>query len=153
MITYLKGDATAPQIKGNKFILQVCNDIGAYGAGFSGALSHKWNIVKEEYQNIPKEKRIVGNYQIIKVEDDILVANMIGQNGTGFNEYNVPPVNYGAIEVMLKKIFKLAKENKATVCMPKIGAGLAGGSWEIIELVILRALRETDVDVYVYEFE
>lgn len=33
-ITYLKGDATAPQAKGVKLIVHVCNDLGGWGKGF-----------------------------------------------------------------------------------------------------------------------
>jgi len=34
MITYLVGDATQPQGEGVKVIAHICNDIGAWGAGF-----------------------------------------------------------------------------------------------------------------------
>jgi hypothetical protein len=30
-ILYLKGDATNPQVEGNKIIAHICNDIGGWG--------------------------------------------------------------------------------------------------------------------------
>jgi len=33
-ISYIKGDATAPQGKGVKVIAHLCNDLGGWGKGF-----------------------------------------------------------------------------------------------------------------------
>ncbi|SOE07774.1 hypothetical protein SAMN06272765_8688 [Streptomyces sp. Ag109_G2-15] len=33
-ITYVRGDATVPSVKGAKVIAHVCNDIGGWGKGF-----------------------------------------------------------------------------------------------------------------------
>ena len=41
-INYIKGDATNPQISGNKIIVHICNDIGGWGKGFVLAISNKW---------------------------------------------------------------------------------------------------------------
>lgn len=41
-ITYLKGDATTPQARGNKIIAHVCNDLGGWGKGFVLAISKRW---------------------------------------------------------------------------------------------------------------
>jgi hypothetical protein len=35
--------------------------------------------------------------------------------------------------------------------MPRMGAGLAGGDWEVIELLIQETLCASDVAVYVYD--
>jgi hypothetical protein len=40
-IQYIAGDATAPIGDGNKIIAHVCNDIGAWGAGFVLAISKR----------------------------------------------------------------------------------------------------------------
>jgi hypothetical protein len=37
-ITYVRGDATAPSVKGVKLIAHVCNDIGGWRKGFVLAL-------------------------------------------------------------------------------------------------------------------
>lgn len=41
-IQYLKGDATNPQVEGNKIITHICNDIGGWGKGFVLAISKRW---------------------------------------------------------------------------------------------------------------
>lgn len=40
-IQYKKGDATNPIDNGNKVIVHICNDIGAWGKGFVMAISKK----------------------------------------------------------------------------------------------------------------
>ena len=50
-INYLTGDATSPKTNGNKIIVHICNDIGAWGKGFVLAISKKWNRPKNEYQS------------------------------------------------------------------------------------------------------
>ena len=82
-IKYVKGDATSPIGEGRKIIIHCCNDIGAWGAGFVIALSNKWPITRKKYIEWSKEPEgfELGEVQYVKVEDDIVVANMIGQHG------------------------------------------------------------------------
>jgi hypothetical protein len=37
--------------------------------------------------------------------------------------------------------------------MPKIGSGLAGGDWNIIEQIIIEELCKHDIPVFVYEYK
>jgi len=156
MIKYVKGDATAPIGKGIKLIVHVCNDIGAWGAGFVLALSKKWDGPETEYRRIPAAKRKLGYVQYIPVGDNTFVVNMIGQHNIKPNEFGVSPVRYGAIGVCLKKAAEFARtlnngKTPVSIHMPRIGCGLAGGSWTIMEQVIEEAVG--DVPVVVYDFE
>ena len=36
--------------------------------------------------------------------------------------------------------------------MPRIGCGLAGGKWEVIEPIILKTLSANELEVTVYDF-
>ncbi len=40
---------------------------------------------------------------------------------------------------------------KASVHMPRIGAGLAGGDWREIEQIILDELAAHDLDITIYD--
>ena len=152
-IIYLKGDATAPVGDGKKIIVHVCNNIGAWGAGFVLAISKKWKQPEAQYRAL--KQRHLGDVEIVQVEDDIWVANMIAQEGTkpGFitmkgNVVPVPPIRYGAVRAALAAVNDAAYRSGATIHMPRIGCGLAGGKWE----EIVRILRDVmSVDVYVYD--
>lgn len=147
-ITYLRGDATQPQGKGNKIIPHICNDIGAWGAGFVLALSRRWSEPEQVYRSLNKWD--LTNVHFIQVEDDITIANMIAQVGIGRRTNGSSPLSYSALRVCLSKVNDYAVKHNATLHMPKIGAGLAGGDWNQIEKIILSVMS---VDVYVYLFE
>lgn len=101
------------------------------------------------YRNIglTEEGYILGNVQYVPVENNIIVANMIAQHGVKTMS-NEPPIRYNELRVALQKVFKEAKRQKATVHMPRIGAGLAGGDWSVIENIIE---QEALVNVWVYD--
>ena len=151
MITYLKGDATYPQGDGNKIIAHICNDVGGWGAGFVLAISARWPLPEQRYREWHYSKHDsfkLGSVQFIGVENTLWVANIIGQHGIGYGWLGTPPIRYDAVSEALKKIDKFAKHNKASVHMPRIGCGLAGGKWDDIEKLITSNL---EVEVFVYD--
>lgn len=152
-ITYVKGNAVYPQGEGNKIIAHVCNNIGAWGAGFVLAISKRWSEPEREYRSMSSTKRKLGNVQFVPVETDIVVANMIGQENIKANDYGVPPVRYSAIKICLERVLSLAKSMNASIHMPRIGCGLAGGQWEIMEQVIIAASKNFDTKIFVYDFK
>lgn len=151
MITYLKGDATAPQASGPKIIAHICNDRGGWGRGFVLALSKRWNDPEEYYRRWfhSKENFKLGEIQVVEVKPKLWVANMVAQHGfkTGSNG---PPIRYEALGSCLKKLAIEAEERKASIHMPRIGCGLAGGKWEIVEPILKAALGDHPVFVYDY---
>jgi O-acetyl-ADP-ribose deacetylase (regulator of RNase III) len=156
-IIYLKGDATSPQGSGIKIIAHVCNDIGGWGKGFVLAISKRWaepeKAYREWHRSRAKNDFTLGNIQIIQVEPYIYVSNMIGQRGTKTGRSTGVPVRYEAIESCLEKLIEEAKALNASVHMPRIGCGLAGGKWDKVEPLIKKTLLENDIDVYVYDFD
>lgn len=129
-IQYVKGDATAPSVSGNKVIVHVCNDIGGWGKGFVMALSAKWKEPEQSYRNWfhSKENFVLGEVQLVQVATDTWVANMIGQRDIKKDKDKNPPVRYEAIKAALAKVATFVKEKNGSVHMPRIGCGLAGGS-------------------------
>jgi O-acetyl-ADP-ribose deacetylase (regulator of RNase III) len=153
-INYTTGDATAPRGSGQHIIVHICNDIGGWGRGFVLALSSRWKAPEEDYRSwaggetdLPFE---LGQVQFVRVEKDIMVANLVGQRDV-VPSRGVPPIRYPAVRKGLEKVAAMAQETGATVHMPRIGCGLAGGKWEEIEPIILEVLVRKDVDVFVYD--
>ena len=56
------------------------------------------------------------------------------------------------MEKALEKVFKFAIENNASVHMPRIRCGLAGGKWTEIEPIIEKTLLKNEIETYVYDF-
>ncbi len=157
-ITYLKGDATAPSTKGPQIIAHVCNDLGGWGKGFVLALSKRFPEPERAFRAWHRERASndfgLGAAQLVPVGRDLWVANMIGQHGKARRgDVGPPPVRYQAIESALRKVGDWAIEHGASVHLPRIGTGLAGGKWNLIEPLIIAALCEREVAVWVYDFD
>ena len=75
------------------------------------------------------------------------VANLIGQHGIRPTKAG-PPVRYDAIRAGLREVADFAARHEASVHMPRIGSGLAGGDWSTIEDIVTSELAELDVTVY-----
>lgn len=152
-IHYVTGDATYPIGDGPKIIAHVCNDIGAWGAGFVKALDKRWDRPRERYKLAHQVHPFgfIGTTGIVKVEPDIEVANMVAQVGVrGPN--NPQPIRYHVLEHCLGVVAKDAG-GRASVHMPRIGCGLAGGTWDEVEPIIQRTLVAAGVPVTVYDLE
>jgi len=153
-IVYLIGDATKPQAAGNKIIAHVCYDTGAWGKGFVLALSKMSSAperaFREWYAGRENNDFALGAVQFVSVSNEVLVANMIGQHGIRALQ-GVPPIRYNAIETALKTVGKKALSENASVHLPRIGCGLAGGEWRKIEPLIEQQICTSDVPVFVYD--
>ncbi len=93
MICYKVGDATQPCSDGIKLIVHCCNTLGAWGAGFTAALSKRWTEPETHYRVMLKS--VLGTVQIVQVENEIYVANLIGQEGLA-GQAALPPIRYSA---------------------------------------------------------
>lgn len=145
-IQYVVGDATNP-IKKPAIIAHVCNNKGGWGAGFVLAISRKWSEPEKRY----REDKLydLGYTELVMVEKNIIVANMVAQHGFRSN-INPVPLCYGPLETCLRNVASFIKHDdlKWSVHMPRIGCGLAGGKWELVEPIIDKALAGIDVFVY-----
>lgn len=152
---FLKGDATQPIGSGNKIIVHVCNDIGGWGKGFVLALSKRWKEPEKAYREWYKSKEgfELGKVQLVQVEEDIYVANLIGQRSIRKDKDGNPPIRYDAIKRGIVEVHQMAKELNATVHMPRIGCGLAGGKWERIQPILDHELGLFNIETFVYDFD
>ncbi|MFD4903069.1 macro domain-containing protein [Streptomyces sp. NPDC058411] len=154
-ITYVRGDATSPQGKGVKLIVHVCNDLGGWGKGFVLAVSRRWPGPEASYRRWHRERAGndfgLGAAQFVQVEPYIWVANVVGQRGIRTGSKGVP-VRYEAIDAGLDKVAGKAAELGASVHMPRIGCGLAGGTWSRVEPLVSDRLVARGIEVTVYDF-
>jgi len=156
IVSYREGDATMPVAEGNKIIVHICNDAGKWGKGFVLAISRRWKTPEQVYraafavENTPS----LGDVLFVPVAGDVTVANLIGQAGVRLvlKKGGKPPIRYDAVRKGLRSVAELARTTMASVHMPQIGCGLAGGRWEEIEPIIVEELAEQGIPVVVYDF-
>lgn len=155
-IVYRAGDATRPESEGRKIIVHVCNDAGGWGRGFVVAISRRWPEPEQHYRawhaGNESQPFALGEVQFVPVTPDIIVANLIGQHGLAAHK-QTPPIRYDAVRSGLRRVAGVAHAQAASVHMPRIGCGLAGGRWEEIEPIIAEELSERGVLVTVYDLD
>lgn len=136
MIEYRKGNVFQHNEPGLKILPHICNDLGGWGAGFVTHLSKKWFAPEIAYRAwFHQDDFQLGNIQVVPTEPDWIVVNMIAQHAYSLPEH--PAIRYEALEQCLNKVHRLHHAVGGTIVTIKFGTGLAGGSWEKIEPMLL----------------
>lgn len=161
-IHYTTGDATVPHQKDQiTLIVHVCNDIGAWGSGFVVPLGKRYPRARQLYREAfadGESNLELGDVQMVSVGDNIHVANLIGQHKIGMAPDGTPPVRYEAIRKGLRYINLLVEsiQDRVVIQMPRMGCGLAGGSWAKVQQILEEELEacnpESTDKVVVYDF-
>lgn len=147
-LTYLIGNVTQP-LTSRALIAHVCNDVGAWGRGVVLAIGKAYPLAEMTYRSLT-DKRKLGTVQIVEISEDVLVANMIAQRDIVRMSRSTSPIRYDSLRLCLEQVYVYAVDHALTVHLPRIGCGLAGGTWELVEPIILKCMT---VDTYVYTLE
>ena len=153
-IIYKVGDITRAE---EPFIVHGANAQGAMGSGVAKALMDRYPTVREHYlvqhKASKKEgKPFLGTIHIGHSDTDRVIYNLITQEFYGYDGKLY--ASYEAIEQCMKALDESmrciwdATGQKPHVAMPKIGAGLAGGDWDVISAIIKRASKHFQPVVY-----
>lgn len=150
-IQYVIGDATDPiQVTDDpvapRIIAHVSNDIGKWGRGFTEALDRRWRRPGECFRQQARSMSL-GDVQYVGIGDGLFVANMIAQHGVR-SAKNPVPLSYGALSTCLVDVAAWAAKHSASVHMPRIGCGLAGGNWPTVSAFIELHMKGVTVVVY-----
>lgn len=154
-IEYVKGSVVDAQ---ESIIAQGCNAQGVMGSGVAKAIRDKWPEVFPRYKRFIDETRAfdrnpLGCSHFTNVDPtgaDKMIVNMITQEfyGRDGKQY----VDYDAVRHCMQLLNKRAGMFSGPphrVAMPKIGAGLGGGDWNIISQIIEE--ESTNFQPVVYE--
>ena len=152
-IKFLQGDVLAPRGKGMKLIVQVVSDatVNWGGRGVAIALKQKWPIAQRTFRSWVAEGRrpLLGQVHFCEVQPGMVIASMVCQRGYGPSE--TPRIRYTAMEKALASVAAWAKQKNASIHMPRIGCGQAGGSWMLVEELISSILVDSDLTVTIYD--
>lgn len=147
----LRGDALQPKGEGNKIVAHVVNDkTPNWGAGFGRALQLKWPKAQHHFKSVFEHRHgsKMGLTAISRVDEDVYTFQMVCQRGYGPSSST--KLRYEALRTCLAQLREAAAEQRASIHMPKIGTGEAGGSWGLISNLISEELCAKGVSVTVY---
>jgi O-acetyl-ADP-ribose deacetylase (regulator of RNase III) len=151
-ITYLRGDATRPRGDGFRVVAQIVNDqASTWGGGFALVVRKKWTTVQESFRSWAETGRNLqlGNVHVAIADSSTAVFNMVCQHGYGPSPK--PRIRYAHLRACLDQLASFALQKQASVHIPRIGCGQAGGSWEIVRELVDYTLCRQGVRVTVYD--
>lgn len=172
MIRYVKGDLFAhiADFEAPFVIAHVCNDVGAWGAGFSGALGEKYPRARENFLAAAQRPRLgqtswacefflarrprLGQ-TIWACDGNAYIGNMVAQTGVG---KATRPLRYWALAQCMRDVALFAVDTQSPahvlpIHAPMFGAGLAGGDWGVIAALIEDTWCREGIDVTIYHLE
>lgn len=136
----------------DKLWLHGCNAQGKFASGIAGLFRKKFPYSYTGYI----EKYANNGLNLGEViftfgtEGQPIIANCITQKFYGYDGKRY--VSYEAIEQSVNTVIQYAvKNNINSVTLPKIGAGLGGGDWVLIEKILLNINDiYSDININVY---
>jgi hypothetical protein len=151
-ITYIRGNALEPRGTGPRIIAQIVNDkTPNWGAGFGRAVRNIYPSVQKDFKDwamLNPDMLSLGNIYTSTVSRNLYLVNMIAQHGYG--ESAKPRIRYAALRNCLRQLKEIAVDKTASIYMPRIGTGYAGGNWSYISELIDEVLVRNGIAVTVY---
>jgi Zn-dependent peptidase ImmA (M78 family)/O-acetyl-ADP-ribose deacetylase (regulator of RNase III) len=153
-IEVLRGDATTPRGEGTRIIAHIVTDSAQVwgGGGFAAALRRAYPALAEDFRKwviSSKDNLALGRTHYAEPTEGLTVASMVAQHG--YNKDVKVKLRYEALSKCLSDVASHAKLVTASVHMPRIGTGLAGGNWDLIKEIIEDTLVAKGVPVTVYD--
>ena len=158
MITYKTGNLLEADVD---YIVHQVNCQGAMGSGIAKQIRAKWPHVYDEYKwFLDCSKNVwnrpaLGRIQIILEDPDKEVGkcrnivNFFSQDH--YLPRNVVNTDYNAFRSCCEELRTVALKHQIIGFPYKIGCGLAGGDWNIVESIINEVFADYNVEIYIYE--
>lgn len=146
-----------------------CNCLSTMGAGLAPQMAKAFGCDKFEMElhgadvnklgNIDYQTFVLGEKAIWSLEDaknnrdepELTVVNAYTQYKYGRNHRDGVhrPIDYEALTLCLRKMNTIFAGKR--IGLPQIGAGLAGGDWDLIQTIIKHELADCKVTVVIYK--
>ena len=153
IIRYVHGNILEPKNGGHRIICQMVNDRAIkWGGGVARKVASKFPEAAAHYSKeilrVPQSQRL-GAVVFSQANSDLEVASIVAQKGFGPSLF--PRIRYAALERGLEQVAQRAIELNASVHMPRIGTGAAGGEWETVQEMIDEVMVRAGLAVTVYD--
>jgi O-acetyl-ADP-ribose deacetylase (regulator of RNase III) len=152
-IRVVHGNILEPRSGGPKIICQLVNDKAiSWGGGVAKKVAtrfpHAEAAFKEEMIRLASGERL-GRVIFARGNDEITVASLIAQEGYGPSLF--PRIRYEALRACLEAVAERAQRVGASIHMPRIGTGSAGGDWGTVEELLDDVFVRAGLFVTIYD--
>jgi O-acetyl-ADP-ribose deacetylase (regulator of RNase III) len=152
-LVIVRGSALEPRGQGPRIIAHIVNDkTPNWGAGFAKAVADAYPSAQADFKRWAiqsTDNLSLGRIHHFEVSPGLFIDSMISQQG--FGPSPTPRINYAALRDCLEQLSEHALSLRASIHMPRIGTGFAGGNWSYIAELLDESLvrRGNPTTVYV----
>lgn len=153
MLIYKNGDLLKSDCT---VVMHQANCQKTMGAGIAKAISKMYPgaYLVDKNSNLSPEERFGTFTHYTSKDNGVTVVNLYGQLhfGRGGNF-----TNYDKLESAIDSFLSYAKDNKNEIDLSKvgvpykIGSGLAGGDWKVVNNLIEKQSRKHKVNIHIYK--
>jgi O-acetyl-ADP-ribose deacetylase (regulator of RNase III) len=161
-IIYKTGDLMQAR---ERFILHGCNAQGRMGSGVAKLIRDRYPTAYADYRSAYDDCGLSLGQVIWSINDPHVIINAITQEFYGYDAHQgAVYVSYEGLGTAIDQINQTALKSRkdasiaasiggivTEVAMPLVGAGLAGGSWDIIEQIIEGLSLDFQPVVYLFD--
>lgn len=154
MVQYKTGNLLEADVE---YICHQVNCQGRMRSGIAKQIREKWPLVFDRYEcwvdyhsSRGGPRALLGECQYIEVSPEQTVVNLFAQEHYGYD--NRRYTSYDAFWSCLGQITKTVPKRSKIGFPYRIGCGLGGANWQVIETMIYAVLGK-DYDVYIYVLE
>lgn len=143
MVKHIVGDIMSPPAPVN-VIVHGCNCFHRMKSGVAKLITDRWPEVAKADIELTKygDRSKLGQIIEVPVADNFSVINAYTQYEYGTD---TPKIDYEAFEKAMSLVYEHFALPWNLIAMPKIGAGLAGGDWQILEKILWKIFKDFDV--------
>ncbi|MDR2964192.1 MAG: macro domain-containing protein [Treponema sp.] len=149
MVKNTKGDLLK-WVGVSQVIAHQTNCLGIMGGGVAAQIKSRYPEVYAEYKKFcTANKSLLGQCQLVELNSGKgFIANLFGQQGVGPGR----ATDYDGLQKALGNLANQMREKGLTsVAFPyKLGCGLAGGDWKVVEPMITKLFSEFDTTIVEY---
>lgn len=144
-IEYITGNLLLTDVK---HIVHGCNSRGVMASGVAKAIRGWYPLAYQNYDAVYNSNGLeLGDIVVSVQPDGKTIHNAITQQDYGRDSSRVY-VSYWAVAEVFRKINRWGIKE---IALPKLGAGLANGDWNVISAIIENTLIDTKPYVYILE--
>lgn len=134
-----------------------CNCFVTMGSGIAPLIKAAFpEMYDADLNTVPGDRAKLGTCSVAFINDGSLTGfNLYSQYGYNRRKHGLRDLDYNALYDSMVEMKKALQGlyggsmDKYKIGFPKIGAGLAGGDWNVIEAMIKSVFHDCDVTVYV----
>lgn len=147
MVVYKTGDILKSDAE---VIVHGCNCKNNMGAGIAVQIKQRFpRAWAEDQKTVWGDVNKLGNFTFVSSFNEyghtVVIVNAYTQYNYTAHEVDV---DYDALEEAMERICEMWPDK--VISMPRIGCGLAGGDWEVVEEILSRISDKHDMTFNVY---